>query len=113
MCVVCAEADRDVGWHRSGGQWQYCHKRAMADAGLHPANQGALEGKVAAAPPPPAAVSVNGLSPAIANEEGDGDCRKQEQDHISQKLSDMQVCLLCPVPCRCVCVLFLCFSVSC
>ena len=65
----------------------------MADAGLHPANQGALEGKPENVPPAPAAVSVNGLMSAS---NGEGDARQQEeQDHISRKLTEMQVCILC------------------
>ena len=65
----------------------------MADAGLHPANQGALEGKPENVPPAPTAVSVNGLMSAS---NGEGDARQQEeQDHISRKLTEMQVCILC------------------
>ena len=73
----------------------------MADAGLHPANQGALEGKPENVPPAPAAVSINGHMSAS---NGEGDARQQEeQDHISRKLTEMQVCILCV----CVCILFL------
>lgn len=106
------EGDKDVGWHRSGGQWQYSHKRAMADEGEHIANHGVvppiLESNGAVVYTQyPIEVCSNGQN-AITNG-GDGDAgaysdararkdsQAQEQDPISQKLSQMQDSILLPI----------------
>ena len=92
-----ADAEKGIGWHRSGGQWQYTHKRAMSDAAKHPANKEALKPDVeCVVPPSPTTPPVvngggNGLFAAAAVVNGEGEAGAQAPDHISLKLTEMKV----------------------
>lgn len=62
-------AEKDVGWQYSGeGAWRYVPTRRMSDTIQHPANQGTVNGQ-----------------PDICEP------NRQEEDHISRKLNEMQV----------------------